>query len=71
MILPPILIIFHVINAFSSLEHKGLIKLSPYEAVKAHRVVRGRGSHILWTIGSQMAVRKGLIKVSKITTEIR
>jgi hypothetical protein len=25
--------------------------------VQAHRVVRGRGSHIFWTIDSQMAVR--------------
>jgi hypothetical protein len=33
------------------------VKLSPYQAVKAHRVVRRRGSHIFQTISSEMAVR--------------
>jgi hypothetical protein len=32
-------------------------KLFLSQAVEAHRVVRRGGSHIFWTIGSQMAVR--------------
>jgi hypothetical protein len=31
-------------------------------AVEAHRVVRRRGSHILWTVGSQMAVRLSALR---------
>jgi hypothetical protein len=33
------------------------VKLYLYEAVEAHRVVRRRGFQIVWTVGSQMAVR--------------
>jgi hypothetical protein len=33
------------------------VKLSLKQAVEAHRIVRRRGSHIFYTIGSQMAVR--------------
>jgi hypothetical protein len=33
------------------------LKLSLKQAVEAHRVARRRGSHMFYTIGSQMAVR--------------
>jgi hypothetical protein len=33
------------------------VKLSKQQAVKAHNVVRSRGSHIFWTAGSEMAER--------------
>jgi hypothetical protein len=32
-------------------------KLSLWQALQAHRVVRGRGSNVLQTVGSQIAVR--------------
>jgi hypothetical protein len=32
------------------------VKLSPEQAMEAHRAVRLRGSHIVYTVGSQMAV---------------
>jgi hypothetical protein len=37
------------------------VKLSLQPAVKTHRVARRRGSHISYTIGSQMAVRLSAI----------
>jgi hypothetical protein len=33
------------------------VKLSLQQVVEAHRVVRRQGSHISYTIGSQMAMR--------------
>jgi hypothetical protein len=37
-------------------------KLSLKQAMKAHTGVRGRGSHIFQTIGSQMAVRLSVLR---------
>jgi hypothetical protein len=36
---------------------KKKVKLSLYQAVENHWVVRRQGSHIFYTIGSQIAVR--------------
>jgi hypothetical protein len=44
------------VRTFSSYV-KVKLKLSLWQAMKAHRVVRRRGSDIFYTIGSQMAVR--------------
>jgi hypothetical protein len=41
------------------------VKLSLKQAVEAHRVVRLRGSHIFWTIDSQMAVRLSALHVRR------
>jgi hypothetical protein len=38
------------------------VKLPVKEAMEAHRVVRRRGSHIFYTIGSQMAVRLSALR---------
>jgi hypothetical protein len=36
------------------------------QAVEAHRVVRYRGSHIFYTIGSQMAVRPSALRAGHL-----
>jgi hypothetical protein len=47
------------------------VRLSLQNAVKAHRVVRCRGSHIFYRIGSQMAVRLSALRTgSPLTTGI-
>jgi hypothetical protein len=38
----------------------GGVKLSVQQAMEAHRVTRSRGSHIVWAIGSQMAMTPAL-----------
>jgi hypothetical protein len=38
------------------------VKLSLKEAVKSLRVLRRRGSHIVYTVGSQMAVRLSALR---------
>jgi hypothetical protein len=38
------------------------IKISLQQTMEAHRVLRRRGSHIFWTIGSQMDVRLSLVR---------
>jgi hypothetical protein len=46
----------------SSSHHSKKVNLSLWQAVDAHRVVRRRGSHILKTIGTQMAVRLSALR---------
>jgi hypothetical protein len=41
------------------------------EAVEAHEIVRCRGAHIFWTVGSQMAVRLSSSFVLKTETTPR
>jgi hypothetical protein len=40
-------------------------KLSLQQAAEDHRVVRCRGSHMFWTIGSQMAVRLSALRAGR------
>jgi hypothetical protein len=41
------------------------LKLFLYQAVEAHMVVRRRGSHIYYTVGSQMAVRLSALRAGR------
>jgi hypothetical protein len=41
------------------------VKLTQYQAVEAHRFVRPWGSHIFYTIGSQMAVRLSALRTGR------
>jgi hypothetical protein len=41
------------------------LKLSLWRTMKAHRVVRRRGSHIFYTIGTQMAVRLSALRACR------
>jgi hypothetical protein len=41
------------------------VKLSQWQAVEAHRVVRGRGFHIFWTFGSQMAEKLSALRAGR------
>jgi hypothetical protein len=40
-------------------------KVIPVQAVEALRVVRGRGSYIFWTFGSQMAARLSTLRAGR------
>jgi hypothetical protein len=44
---------------------KGKVQLSLLQAMKAQRVVRRRGSHIFYTIVSQMAVRLSALRAGR------
>jgi hypothetical protein len=44
---------------------KEKVKLSLWQAVKAHRVLRCRGFHIFYTIGSRMVVRLSAIRAGR------
>jgi hypothetical protein len=54
--------IFRNIHFILHYKVKVEVKLSLQQAVEAHRGVRGRGSHIFYKIGSQMAVSLSVLR---------
>jgi hypothetical protein len=46
--------------------HMVKVKLSPQQAVKAHKIVKRRGSHIFQKIGSQIVVRFSALRAGRL-----